>query len=151
MKILEGLLFINDKDVYKEYGVFLCEDKPGAFTNYNALLKPPPMKIYTAVTFREQDGEKLPDVLPSPKFAARDITLYFGLMANTKTEWVKRYSDFVSLLKGGWLIVRLPELHKEFKMYYKECSNYEQLTFLEEESVYAARFKMKFHEPVPAI
>ena len=73
MDILEGLLFINDQDVYKTCGAFLTEDKAGDNTNYATLLTPPKMKAYTAVSFREQDGEKLPDKL-TPAFEAVSYT-----------------------------------------------------------------------------
>lgn len=150
-KILEGLLFINDTDLYKAYGVFLTESKLGAHENYDALLKPPAMKAYTSVSFREQDGEKLPVILPIPRFEARDVTLYFALVADTQANWFAYYTVFFTLLKSGWLNIRVPELDKTYRMYYKECSNYEQLTYLEDEAVYASRFKVKFREPKPTI
>lgn len=150
-KILEGLVFINEVDVYKEYSAYLVEDKRGTHTNYNELLKPPTMKPYTAVSFREQDGEILPDILPVPCFEARDVTLYFAIISATKVDWMAKYIAFVSMLKSGWLHIRLPELGKTYKMYYKSCSNYEQLTYLEDEAVYASRFKVKFREPKPEV
>ena len=150
-KILEGLLLINDTCTYQSYGVFLTESKIGAHENYDALLKPPAMKEYTAVSFREQDGEKLPAILPIPRFEARDVTLYFALMADTKANWHTRYSGFFTLLKSGWLNINVPELNKTYRMYYKECTNYEQLTYLEDEAIYVSRFKVKFREPNPSI
>ncbi len=151
MDILKELLFINGKDVYAEYGAFLTEEKAGAHTNYDALLRPPAMKDYVAVSFREQDGEKLPAVLPSPRFEAREVTLYFALMADTKAGFLARYEAFMLVLKSGWLSIRVPELNKTYKMYYKECTGYDQLTYLASESVYVSRFKVKFREPVPTI
>lgn len=150
-QILEGLLLINEKDAYKEYGVFLTEDKPGTHTNYNELLKVPAMKAYTSVAFREQDGEKLPIVLPIPRFEARDVTLYFALVADTKANWFLRYTTFLTLMKSGWLNIQVPELNKTYRMYFKECGSYEQITYLDDETVYASRFKIKFREPKPEI
>lgn len=149
--ILEGLVFINEVDVYKVYSAYLVEEKQGTHTNYNELLKPPAMKAYTVVSFREQDGENLPDVLPAPRFEARDVTLYFAIISATKADWMAKYTAFVTLLKSGWLNIRLPELNKTYKMYYKDCTNYEQLTYLEDEAVYASRFKVKFREPKPGV
>lgn len=149
--ILEGLVFINEVDIYTVYSAFLVEDKQGAHTNYNELLKPPAMKAYTAASFREQDGENLPDVLPAPRFEARDVTLYFAIISTTKADWIGKYTSFVTLLKSGWLNIRLPELGKTYKMYYKDCSSYEQLTYLTDEAVYASRFKVKFREPKPGV
>ena len=79
-KILEGLLLINNQDVYLQYGAFLTEDKQGDYSNYSALLKPPSMKDYPAVVYRERDGEELPEVLPQPRFEARDVPLYFAIV-----------------------------------------------------------------------
>ena len=105
MDILEGLLYINDDDVYKTCGAFLTEDKAGDNTNYAALLTPPKMKAYTAVSFREQDGEKLPDKL-TPAFEARDVTLQFAITGNGKAGFIKNYQAFLGLLKSGWLNVQ---------------------------------------------
>lgn len=149
MDILEGLLFINDQDVYKTCGAFLTEDKVGDNTNYAALLTPPKMKAYTAVSFREQDGEKLPDKL-APAFEARDITLQFAITGNGQVGFIKNYQAFLGLLKSGWLAVRLPELGKTYRMYYKESTGYDQLTALDQTTV-ASKIKVKFREPVPTI
>ncbi|MDH8702366.1 hypothetical protein M2138_001728 [Dysgonomonadaceae bacterium PH5-43] len=147
MEILEGLLFINDTDVYLQYGAFLTEDSPGSFSNYSELLKPAKMKPYTAVDFREEDGEKLPDVLPDPAYEPRDVTLYFAILANTAAVFLSRYSAFLGLLKSGWLNIRLPELNKTYRMYYRESSAYDQLTPID--GKVAAKFKVIFREPVP--
>jgi len=147
--ILEGLLYINDKDVYKTYGAFLSEDKEGAHTNYSALMKTPPMKKYTAVDFREEDGEKLPNTLV-PAFEARDFELQFAIFGSSKTDFVAKYKAFVVMLRSGWLNIYLPELSKTYRAYYQSCTEYEQLTTFDDGTV-AARFKVKFREPKPTI
>ena len=76
MDILKGLLLINGTDVFTAYGAYLVEEKKGDNKNYSALLKPPAAKSHTAVSFRERDGEKLPDSL-LPAWEARDVTLQF--------------------------------------------------------------------------
>ena len=147
MEVLEGLLFINEQDVYLEYGAFLTEDAPGNFTNYSQLLKPAKMKPYTAVDFRENDGEKLPDVLPDPAYEARDVTLYFAVMADRSDTFLSQYRAFLSLLKSGWLNIRLPELGRTYRMYYKDSPGYDQLTPID--GKVAAKFKVTLREPVP--
>lgn len=62
-EIMEGLLLINGVDIWTEYGAWLAEEKEGETTNYSALLKPPAAKAQMAVSFREDDGEKLPEDL----------------------------------------------------------------------------------------
>ena len=51
---LTGYMTISGKDAWTEYSAFLCEDKPEDGTNMAELLKPPEMKEYTAVGFRER-------------------------------------------------------------------------------------------------
>jgi len=147
MQVQKGLLFINGVDVYDRYGAFLTEDDWGKHSNYSELLMPPKTKPYISVNFREDTGEKLPDVLPCPAFEARDVTLYFAILADTPAIFIDRYYTFVTLLKSGWLDVRLPELNRTYKMYYQECSAYDQLTPVDGQV--AARFKVKLREPVP--
>ncbi|KAA6311015.1 hypothetical protein EZS27_037781 [termite gut metagenome] len=147
MNVLTGLLYINSQDVYAGYGAFLCENKKGEHANYSALLKPPAMKPYTAVNFREQDGEKLPQTL-TPAFESREVTLQFAIHATTKANFIQKYMSFIQLLKSGWLQIYLPELNKTYRMYYVSCTEYTQLTPLDAEPV-VGRFGVKFREPVP--
>lgn len=151
MEIKGGLLFINNVDVYKVYGVFLTEDQEGSYSNYDELMKPSQVKSYTEISYPEQDGVKLPAQI-SPKLEARDFTLYFALVAKNRTEFYTRYSSFLSLLRSGWLDIKVPELDKTYKVYYKECSGYSQLVPLSESTgEVGARFKVKFREPSPVI
>jgi len=149
MEVLKGLLYINGKDVFLTYGAYLAEEKDGDFTNYSALMKPYTMKGYTAVSFRENDGEELPEVL-TPAFEPRDITLSFAIMATNKKDFMEKYAAFQLLLKSGWLNLSLPELEKTFRVYYQSCSEWTSLTPLDSGMV-AAKFKIKFREPKPTI
>lgn len=149
MEILEGLLSINNNDVYKTYGVFLSEERPGNNDNYSALMKPSKAKAHTAVNFREKDGEKYPDVLV-PALEARDVELRFSMIAADKASFVAYYSKFIQMLKtgvDGWLLLHLPELNKTYRMFYKECADWDQLTDFNGQVV--ASFKVKFREPNP--
>jgi hypothetical protein len=145
--VLDGVLYINENDVFQRYGVFLTETQAGGHTNYDALLLPPKLKEYVVVDFREEDGEKLPDKL-TPRYEARDVTLRFALRAANPMDWKTKYAAFLALLKSGWLSIRVPELDKTYRMYVKEFSNYEQLTPINGE-IYS-RFNVKFREPVPS-
>lgn len=150
MDVLNGLLYINDKDAYKEYGVFLCEERPGENKNYCELLKPAEAKELKAINYHERDGEKLPAKLVRA-LQARDVTLQFALVASNKTVFFTKYAAFISLLKqgqDGWLSLRLPELDKTYRVYYVSCTTWKQLTDFDGEVV--ARFTVKFREPEPA-
>ena len=139
MEVLKGLLLINDVDIFTDYGAFLVEEKPGENKNYSSLLKPPATKTHTAVSFREQDGEKLPETLV-PAWEARDVTLHFAIMASDRRQFLIRYSAFLAFLK---------ELDRSFRLYYKECTDYSQLTDFGGEV--AAKFSVKFREPAPVL
>lgn len=150
MNVLKGLLLINDVDVFTDYGAFLVEEKVGENKNYSSLLKPPPTKTHTAVSFREQDGEKLPETLVSA-WEARDVVLHFAIIASDRQQFLLRYSTFLAFLKAGdkgWLKLYLQELDRTFRLYYKECTDYSQLTDFGREV--AAKFSVKFREPSPA-
>lgn len=151
IKALEGLLMINGTDVWKEYGVFLTEDKEDERSNWDELLKPLTMKSYTEVDFRERDGVKLPGVLPSPKFEARDFTLYFAMLADDPEQFHARRQSFLRLLTSGWLELQVSGLNRHLKVYYKECSEYRQLTDPNGSGEVCANFKVKFREPEPAV
>lgn len=151
MDILKGLLLINGTDVFTAYGAYLVEEKKGDNKNYSALLKPPAAKSHTAVSFRERDGEKLPDSL-LPAWEARDVTLQFAIMAADRAQFLSRYSSFLKFLKKGdkgWLNINPPELGRTYRMYYKDCTDYTQLTDFGGEVI--AKFSVKFREPVPTL
>ena len=147
--VLGGLLFINEKDVYKRLGAFLSEERAGDNKNYSELMKPADMKPYTAVSFREQDGEKLPNVL-TPAFEARELVLQFAITAPDRDAFMDRYNRFLTLLKtgeSGWLRITVPELRRTYRVYYMGCTGWKQLTDFGGEVV--ARFSVKFREPKP--
>lgn len=147
MDIIKGLLQINGRDVFEEYGAFLCHDKQNRNTNYSELLKPPKMKTYTSVDFREEDGEKLPAVL-LPRVEARDLTLQFAIVGASREDFLARYDKFLGMLRSGWLEFFLPDIGRTFRLYYKECSGYKQLTPLSARQV-GGKFTVKFREPHP--
>ena len=151
MKILEGLITINGIDIYKEYNVFLAEDNGASHTNYGELLKVPAMKAYTTVTFREENGERLPDTLPEPHYEARDVTLQFGLLADTKEEWYQKFMAFQTFIKSDWLVFSLPELGTSYRMYFKSCTNHQMVTSFKIGGKIYGKMKMKFREPNPYI
>lgn len=103
-KILGGLVLVNGTDIWKEYGVFLVEDKRGGMDNLTAILTPSKTKKDTAVNIREEQGEKYSATL-TPRNEPRDITLNFALYDKTQAGWLRKYFSFINFLKqgkGGW-------------------------------------------------
>lgn len=149
MNILKGLLLINDIDPFEAYGAFLAEDKAGDTKNYSSLLKPAAVKAQKEVSFREQHGVKIPDVVVQRR-QARDVTLQFAILAADKAEFMTRYTSFIEMLqtgKDGWLDFYFPEMNRHFRLFYREASDYKQLTDFEGEV--AGKFSVKFREPQP--
>ena len=145
---LTGYMTINGKDVWTEYLAFLCEDKPGDEFNFGELLKPPEMKEYTVVEFREHDGEELPDVLPSPCYKARDVTLYIAVCASTLSEYNTRRAAFMEAIRAGWVNLKVKELPTTYRFYYKGIADAKVLEDATDGRI-IGRWKVKFREPKP--
>ncbi|MDR2146065.1 MAG: hypothetical protein LBE91_06375 [Tannerella sp.] len=151
MNILEGLLFINNTDVWLQFGAFLSEDNANEHRNYSELMKPAAVKPYVSVAFREDDGEELPANLLT-RSEARDVTLQFAIIADNAVQFKQRYTAFMAFLKSGWLDVEVPELDEMFRFYFVSCSGYEQLSPpLPPQGGVAASFSIKFREPGPFV
>ena len=144
---LTGYMTINGKDVWTEYLAFLCEDKPGDEFNFGELLKPPEMKEYTVVEFREHDGEELPDVLPSPCYKARDVTLYIAIYASTLSEYNTRRATFMEAIRAGWVNLKVKDLPATYRFYYKGTTDAKVITDVAGNTI--GRWKVKFREPKP--
>ncbi|ERJ73728.1 hypothetical protein J5A56_01450 [Prevotella melaninogenica] len=152
-KILEGQVLVNGIDIWKEYGVFLTEEKKGGRENLNAILTPSKAKEHVGVDIREHNGKKYSQVL-SPANVERDITLHFALYAATREVWLQKYMAFIRFLKAGdkgWLTVKFRELNLSVKVFFLDCSSYRSLTYLWKEGVQASSFKVKFREPNPIL
>lgn len=151
--ILEGKVLINGTDIWKEYGVFLCEKKRGDRNNLKAIMAPAKTKGHVAVDIREEDGEKYSAKL-DVRNQARDVKLTFALFADTREAWLLRYKAFIAMLKrgeDGWLDVRFPDLDLTLRVFYKEGGDYEPLTYLWLAGKQASRFTVTFREPKPTI
>ena len=152
-RILAGLLIINGKDVWTEYGVFLAETKRGGMDNLAALLTPSKTKAETAVDIRELNGEKYAPIL-TPRNQPRDVELQFALFNKTRQGWLTSYFAFINFLKqgnGGWLDMEFPQIGLNLHVRYTDSGKFQPLTYLWQEGVHAGRFKVKFREPDPII
>lgn len=148
--ILSGLLTINGQDVYEAYGAFLVEDRAGESRNYEELLRPAERKPVVEVDFLDQDGVKLPQVLPT-SLSSREVTLKFAIEADGLAQFLERYSSFFRMIKDGdqgWLNIHLSDLNRSYKMYYLACSDWRQVTHLKSGKV-MAKFSVRLKEPNP--
>lgn len=145
-----GYMSINGKDAWTEYGAYLCETSASEHTNMDELRKMPKMKAYTAVSFRERNGEQLPDTLPSPCFEAADRTLQFMVTGSTKELLESHYTALLATLKSGWLLFKLKDM-RDYKMYLSEPQAPAWYPRPTANGVYACIFKAKFREPEPSV
>ena len=146
-------MLINGTDIWKEYGVFLTEEKKGGRENLNAILTPSKAKEHVGVDIREHNGKKYAKTL-LPANAERDVTLHFAQYAKTRQEWIAKYMAFIQFLKtgkDGWLTITFTELNLSLKVFYMDSSSYTALTSLWKEGVQASRYKVKFRDPDPII
>ncbi|MDD7303059.1 MAG: hypothetical protein PUG76_00740 [Prevotellaceae bacterium] len=152
-KILGGLVLINGTDIWKEYGVFLTEEKKGGMENLNAILTPSKAKGHVGVDIREQNGKRYSRIL-TPANEERELTLHFAQFAETREQWLEKYMAFIRFLKtgkDGWLTITFTELGLTLKVFYLDCSAYRSLTYLWKEGVQASRYKIRFREPAPIL
>lgn len=148
MRDLTGYMNINGKDAWTEYGAFLAELSATEHANMDELGKMPKMKAYTAVSFRERDGEQLPDTLPAPRYEAVDRTLQFAVVANTDALRRSRYAALMAALKSGWLTFKLKDM-RDYRMYLSEPSAPAWYGHVCDVDPYVCIFKAKFREPEP--
>lgn len=134
---MTGQLFINDKDAWITWGVFL-EDGSEA-----KLLLPPPMKEYTSNNFRSQDGKQV--FIVNPKKDERDISLVFCISAITKEKYLLIYDDFVSELTSGLVKLRVQSIDKELNL---TVSSFLDLSYYERVGKLSVRFNESFSVPV---
>ena len=74
MKVEEGL-FLYQRYRYGHIRLFfLWEEHAGDHTNYDSLMKPPKMKEYTSVSYRELDGGGIARNIASPIRGARILS-----------------------------------------------------------------------------
>lgn len=149
MKNLTGNMTINGKDAWTTYFAFLFENKQEDNFSINELMKPLEMKEYTTVDFRERNGEELPDILPSPCYKARDVTLYMAVYGSTLQECNTRRTALMTALRSGWVNLKIKDLPATYKLYYKGVSDARMLTDVVDGTT-IAYWKVKFHEPKPA-
>lgn len=150
MKNLTGYMTLNGKDAWTTYFAFLCEDKREDNFNFGELQKPLEMKEYTVVDFRERNGEELPDVLPSPCYKARDVTLYIAVYASTLVEYNTRRTAFMEAIRAGWVTLKVKELSGTYRFYYKGVTDAKVLADASDGTTIGC-WKVKFREPKPGV
>lgn len=150
MRDLTGYMTINGTDAFTAYRAFLCELSATDTVNMTALKKHPKMKEYTSVSYRERNGEQLPDELPAPRHEAIDRTLQFAICADTEVHRHEYYTALLEKLKSGWLSMVVKGL-RTYKIYLSEPQEPTWYPHYGGTDNYVCVFKAKFREPEPVI
>lgn len=148
---LGGKLLLGSEDAWLRYRTFLHEDKAGGTRNYSALLAPSSTKAHKAVSYREEDGERLPEHL-AVRLEARDVTLHFAMLAGSKEDFMSMHEQLLSALRqgdgSGYLSLSIPELDRTWRLVYLSGGDY-TLSDIDGDII-VGRFSVKFREPHPS-
>lgn len=146
---LTGLLTINGLDAYSTYNAFLAELNEADHSNMDELRRVSKSKSYSPVSFREENGEKLPAVL-NAKLEPADRSLQFCLFGATETELNSKYTSFMTAITSGWLTMIVKDL-RTYKLYYQEQSSITWYDHFAPDDPFVCVVKIKFREPEPTI
>ena len=145
---MTGLLTINNKDAWTEFGTFLCETSADGRTNAAALLAVPSAKEITYVDFRERNGEDAPDD-PQLKLQSIDRTLQICVTAPTEEQRTERYLSLLALLTSGWLDISVTGFGT-YRMVYKQMDG-EPEWYTARGGTCVAILRVTLHEPRPTL
>lgn len=95
--MLKGQLYINGKDAYLTWGIFLDE------TALSALMTPAPNKEFISNKYRSKDGKSV--IKHNPRLDEREITLPFNMTAKDSDTFLMNYARFARrfLPRESWL------------------------------------------------
>lgn len=133
---MKGNLYINGKDAYTTWGMFLTD------TAISALMTPPPMKDNVENASRLENGKRVD--LSSPKVDERDVTLPFAMTAASKDTFLSNYESLCAELANGSIVLRTkyqPNVY--YRLVYTSCTQYSQFV------MGLAKFTLKLNEPDP--
>lgn len=136
--MLKGQLYINGKDAYTTYGIFLAENA------LSTLMTPPSVKDYISNESRLEHGKRVS--YENVRLGERELTLSFNMHAKDKDTFLSNYAKFCDeVLSKGKIELRtslLPNVW--FRCIYVSCNQFSQ--FRRE----LASFSLKLNEPDPS-
>lgn len=134
---MTGELFINGKDAYDEWGIFMDENSMAQ------LRTPPSLKPTVSNSSRLLHGAQYVRGQPI-KIAERSVTLNLQFTARSDAEFNRKYEAFIQELLTGWLhITTYHQPSVEYKMRYTGCNQYSEFFGG------IAKFVLKLSEPDP--
>lgn len=131
-----GELFINNKDAYLEWGLFMDE------TSLSSLMTPAPNKSFIENKSRQQNGKRVIKV--NPKKDERNLTLQINFVASSKESFFEKYYSFCNELDSGVLNIKTKyQPNVVYKTIYVSCNQFSQ--FMQG----IAKYVLKINEPDP--
>lgn len=136
--MLNGQLYINGKDAYLTWGIFLDE------TALSALMTPAPNKEFISNKYRSKDGKSV--IKHNPRLDEREITLPFNMTAKDTDTFMTNYARFCEevLAKGELVICTRFQPNVWYRCIYLSCTQFSQC--IRE----MAKFSLKLNEPDPS-
>lgn len=144
---LTGLLLLNGEDVWLRWHAFLS-DEGRQGSSLSSLLQPASAKPIPTVSYPEESGARYPQSI-QVTLEPREITLGFAIAADTLSDYMAYYTEFLGALRRGLIELRVPELGRTYKLLYRSCSTYQQLAYVSEGYI-VGRMDIKFIEPSPS-
>lgn len=130
---MTGDLFINTKDAWTTWGLFLEEGSE------DKLLVASPMKDYISNKSRQEDGKQV--LTSTPKVDERTLTVVF-CFARASTDFLTRYKSFMTELYLGRMVLNVVSLGITFTLDYLNSASLSSLTTL-------GKVAVTFSEPNP--
>ena len=136
--MLNGQLYINGKDAYLTWGIFLDE------TALSTLMTPAPNKEFISNKYRSKDGKSV--IKHNPRLDEREITLPFNMSAIDSDTFMTNYAKFCEeVLATGELVIRTRfQPNVWYRCIYLSCTQFSQ--FIRK----MAKFSLKLNEPDPS-
>lgn len=128
---MTGTLYINGKDAYNNYGVYLSHN------SFNDLITLPAFKDLTTNDWQEEDGEEVD--LSNPVLSARSVQLSFNISDATKLDTFLAY-----LTEQPYRTFYFPILRRTYKLRLVAMASFQRCAEL-------GIFSLKFSDDFPPV
>mgnify|MGYP007123495885 FL=1 len=115
---MERNAFINGRNIWSTWGAELMD---GAL---EAILTPPPVNDYIENDSRLEHGVQITSSPEICKMDSRELSLPFFITGNSQSDYLDKYSSFVSELVKGKIALKIQALGKIYNLYYLSCGKY---------------------------
>ncbi|PXV62615.1 hypothetical protein CLV62_1182 [Dysgonomonas alginatilytica] len=127
-------LYINGKDAWETWGVFLEENSERAF------LLPANNKEFVSNKNRSEHGKRV--LVNNPRLDERDVQLVFCIFANSEDDFLEKYESFVAELNSGWVQMKVIKVKKVYNF---TTTSFLDLGYYDDKG----KLSVKFNEPNP--